>query len=92
MLCQINKKDTKELMNYLNSRNQEISSDILIRASKIIEDVRMNGDEACKKYTKQFDGIDIDSFKVTQEEIDQAILKCDPLFCESMKKAKGEPL
>ena len=65
MLCQINKKDTKELMNYLNSRNQEISSDILIRASKIIEDVRMNGDEACKKYTKQFDGIDIDSFKVT---------------------------
>lgn len=88
MFCQINKKDTKELMNYLNSRNQEISSDILIRASKIIEDVRMNGDEACKKYTKQFDGIDIDSFKVTQEEIDQAILKCDPLFCESMKKAK----
>ena len=31
-------------MNYLNSRNQEISSDILIRASKIIEDVRVKFD------------------------------------------------
>ncbi|MGM9912244.1 histidinol dehydrogenase [Floccifex sp.] len=88
MLQIIDKNNTKELTQYLNSRNQEISSDVLVATSKIIEDVRTNKDEACKRYTKQFDGIDIDSFKVSQEEIEKAILKCDPFFCESMNKAK----
>lgn len=89
MLSEINKANSKELSDYLLSRTQEISSDILVKVSEILEDVRKNGDAACQKYTKQFDGQDIETFKVSQEELDAAISKCDPDFCEAMKKAKA---
>ena len=88
MLQEINKNNTLELMNYLNSRNQEISNDVLVAASNIISDVRNRKDAACREYTKKFDGIDIETFKVSEEEIEQAISKCDPFFCESMNRAK----
>lgn len=88
MLQEINKSNTKEFMDYLNSRNQEISNEILVAASNIIREVRENGDEACKEYTKKFDGIDIAQFRVSEEEIEEAISKCDPFFCESMNRAK----
>lgn len=88
MLSEINKANSKELKDYLLSRTQEISSDILVKVSEILDDVRKNGDAACQKYTKQFDGQDIETFKVSQEELDAAISKCDPAFCTAMEKAK----
>ena len=88
MLQTINKQNTNELMEYLDSRNQEISNDVLVSASNIISDVRKNGDAACKEYTKKFDGIELSQFKVTDEEIEEAISKCNPFFCESMNRAK----
>ncbi len=88
MLSQIRKENSKELYDYLMSRTQEISNDILVKTSDILSDVRMNGDEACKKYTSQFDGIDIDDFLVSDEEIESAIQKCAPEFCEAMQRAK----
>jgi histidinol dehydrogenase len=42
-------------------------------AKHIADDVRANGDTAVAKYTKQFDGVDLKSFEVTDEEIDEAI-------------------
>lgn len=89
MLKEINKKDTKMLREFLDSRSQEISSDILVRANEIITDVRQNGDAAARKYTKQFDGIDIDDFRVSSEEIETAVRSCDPSFCEAMERAKA---
>lgn len=89
MLKEINKKDTKMLREFLDSRSQEISSDILVRANEIITDVRQNGDAAARKYTRQFDGIDIDDFRVSSEEIEAAVRSCDPSFCEAMERAKA---
>lgn len=88
MLSPICKENQQELANYLLSRTQEISSDILVKVSNILDDVRKNGDAACCKYTKQFDGIDIDEFKVSQAEIETAIQACDPAFMDAMEKAK----
>lgn len=88
MLSPICKENQQELANYLLSRTQEISSDILVKVSNILDDVRKNGDAACHKYTKQFDGIDIDEFKVSQAEIETAIQACDPAFMDAMEKAK----
>ncbi len=88
MLKRIEKTATKELREYLDSRSQEISSEIILRASEIIDEIRKNGDEAAKAYTKKFDGIEIDDFRVSQQEIDEAASKCDPYFMESMRKAK----
>lgn len=44
---------------------------------KILEDVKTDGFSAVKRYTLQFDGVAPDSFKVTQEELDQAYAKAD---------------
>ena len=88
MLSPICKENQQELANYLLSRTQEISSDILVKVSNILDDVRKNGDATCRKYTKQFDGIDIDEFKVSQAEIETAIQACDPAFMDAMEKAK----
>lgn len=88
MLSPICKENQQELANYLLSRTQEISSDILVKVSNILDDVRKKGDAACRKYTKQFDGIDIDEFKVSQAEIETAIQACDPAFMDAMEKAK----
>lgn len=87
MLTRINKNNTQELAAFIAGRNQEISSDVLIQVSKIIEDVKENKDEACRRYTKQFDGVDQKTFRVTEKELDEAIQQCDPDFCKAMQKA-----
>lgn len=38
----------------------------------ILEDIKENGDKAVVGYTKQFDGVDIEEFKVSKKEIDDA--------------------
>lgn len=88
MLKEINKKDTKMLREFLDSRSQEIGSEILVRVNEIIDAVRREGDAAAKRYTKQFDGIDIENFRVSEEEIEEAVGKCDPSFCQAMERAK----
>lgn len=88
MLQQINPSDQKALQTYLESRQKQIDSSIFITVSKMIEDVKENGDQALRKYTKQFDGVDLEDFKVNEEEIQTAIQKVDPSFQEAMLKAK----
>jgi histidinol dehydrogenase len=39
---------------------------------EIITDVRARGDEALKSYTEKFDGVRLDSLRVTEEEIEKA--------------------
>ena len=89
MLKRIERNETAKLREYLDSRSAEISAEVLSAASKIIADVRERGDEAAKEYTKKFDGITIENFRVSEEEIDQAIKACDPFFRQSMEKAKA---
>ena len=89
MLKRIERNETAKLREYLDSRSAEISAEVLAAAAKIIADVRERGDEAAKEYTKKFDGIDIANFRVSEEEIDQAVAACDPFFKESMEKAKA---
>lgn len=87
MLTEIRKENRKELRTYLDSRSQEISADILTKAMNILTDVRENGDAALKKYTKQFDGVDLSEFKVSEEEIDEAESLCSEDFKTAMRKA-----
>jgi len=41
----------------------------------IIQQVRETGDEAVRAYTKQFDGADLDSLRVTDQELEGAYAK-----------------
>lgn len=49
----------------------------------IIDDIRNNGDNAVKEYVKKFDSADLDSFEVSNNEIDNAEDKLD----EKLKSA-----
>lgn len=87
MLSKIDKNKKGELNAYLQSRTQEMSGEILKTAQDIISDVRSRGDEALKDYTKKFDGVDIESFEVTPEEIAEAAAKADPDFVQALRDA-----
>lgn len=54
---------------------------------RIIDDVRNNGDGALKKYTEMFDGISLDTFAVTQEEIEEAYWLVDENMVHIIREA-----
>ncbi len=51
--------------------------------SKILSDVKQNGDVAITKFTKEFDGVELENFKISNEEIKASVLQID----EELKKA-----
>jgi histidinol dehydrogenase len=53
------------------------------KVKTILQDVKTNGDAAIKKYTSQFDGVQIDHLEVSAEEINEAVQSISP----SLKKA-----
>lgn len=55
--------------------------------SKIIENVKRNGDKALKEYTKRFDGVETDSITVTEKEIREAVSQTDPDFLLVLQRA-----
>ena len=89
MLKRMRASDTGKLQTYLESRTEEIDSDIIVRVSAILQDVKTRRDDAVREYTQQFDGILLDSMRVEPSDIEAAAAKADPFFVESMKKAKA---
>ena len=51
------------------STSTQDDSDSLKSVLDIIKDVKINKDEALKKYTKAFDGVEIEDFKVPEESL-----------------------
>lgn len=47
--------------------------DVTACVKEIIEDVKANGDEAIRHYTRKFDNIELNNFEVTEEEAQKAI-------------------
>ncbi len=54
----------------------------------ILNDVKVNGDSAVKKYTAQFDNIALEDLKVTQDEINTAIKNIDENLKAAISTAK----
>ena len=53
------------------------------KVKDVLDDVKANGDSAILTYTQQFDGVELDSFVVTEVEIQEAIT----LLSEELKQA-----
>lgn len=87
MLREIRKTETKQLRAYLDSRSTDISSEVLLKVNEIIRDVKENGDDALRRYTKDFDGVELSSFRVSQKDIDNAAFQCTEEFVNAMEKA-----
>lgn len=62
-------------------------ADIDAAVNAVLADVRQNGDDALRRYTKQFDGAALDALLVTEAEMDAAMAAVEPGFLETLKQA-----
>ncbi len=67
----LKKLDSQKLKEILKRKSIQFER-IFPIVKKIIREVKEKGDEALRYYTEKFDGVKLDSFEVTQEEIDFA--------------------
>ena len=77
-----------ERLTVLNlNREGAVPFKITRAAQDIIEGVRALGDEALRRYCKDFDGVEVDEFRLPQERIDAALDNIDPAFLAALEKA-----
>lgn len=87
MLKEISVKDEKKLREWLDERCQEIDPDVIAKASVILKRVREEKDQAVRAYTEQFDHVIVDTFRVSEKELDEAEALCSEEFKDAMRKA-----
>lgn len=71
----------------ITKRDQAESEDIRKAVEAILADIEQRGDAAVREYTKRFDGVDLDSFLVSPEEIDDAVDIVGPDFMAILEEA-----
>lgn len=79
-----------QIINYENISDsffEKIEFESISAVEEIVKDVRANGDDAVKRYSKQFDNEDIEAFLISQEEIKNAYLKVDKKTINAIKKS-----
>lgn len=77
-----------ERLTVLNlNREGAVPFKITRAAQDIIEGVCASGDEALRRYCKDFDGVEVDEFRLPQERIDAALDNIDPAFLAALEKA-----
>jgi histidinol dehydrogenase len=59
------------------------------KVTNILQDVKLNGDAAVKKYAAQFDGVELADLKVTEKEIEAAIAMVDDNLKAAITIAKN---
>src|ERR1035437_4850401 len=71
------------------SRGGGVDAEILSSASRIVEDVRLRGDEALRDFTRQFDGAEVPVLRVTAQEIEAAVATVPDDFRDAIAAAAG---
>lgn len=71
----------------ITKRDQAESEDIRKAVEAILADIEQRGDAAVREYTKRFDGVDLDSFLVSPEEIDDTVDIVGPDFMAILEEA-----
>lgn len=59
-------------------------------ATQIVEDVRERGDECLRELTEKFDGVRLESFRVSQEKFDAAVAACEPQLAKALEQAAAQ--
>jgi histidinol dehydrogenase len=61
---------------------------ILPLVQGIMEDVRERGDAAVREYSTRFDGVQLEDFRVSAEELAEARQRVEPALLESLRRAR----
>ena len=80
---------SKEQWNEIIQRPVLDSRPLEATVGTILNDVKLNGDEAVKKYAGQFDKVQLDELKVSEEEIQEALLMVDDELKAAISIAKN---
>lgn len=72
----------------LTNRNVNLSADVEKAVSAILDEVREGGDAAVRALTKKFDGVELESLRVTEEEIEEAVAAVGEEFMAVLREAK----
>ena len=83
-------KSGEEFSNLHLQRKSAFNAKALQIATEIVEDVRQRGDECLRELTAKFDGVEVESFRVPQEAIDEAVAQCDPVLAEALEHAAAQ--
>jgi histidinol dehydrogenase len=69
------------------ARSGGVDAEVLSVAARIVEDVRLRGDEALRDYTQQFDHADVPALRVTTAEIEAAVASVSEEFGDAIALA-----
>ena len=69
------------------NRDIRQEADVSAAVDAVLSDVRQNGDEALRRYTRQFDGAALDALEVTAEEVEAAWARLDEPFRQTLRQA-----
>lgn len=84
MLSLINSLEELDERLQLRSKNNSVENTLI---EEIISSVKLNGDKAVRKFTKRFDGINLDEFLVPEEVISQTTQHISQELSFSINKA-----
>ncbi len=82
-----------KIYNYIDADASEIfrkpvdALSVADTVSEIIANVKANGDKALKEYSLKFDKTEIEDFRVSDEEIEEAYASVEPEFVRILKEA-----
>lgn len=79
-----------QIINYENIGNnffEKIEFEAISSVEEIAKEVKNQGDDAIRKYTKQFDGEDLEAFLISDSEIKNAYSKVDEETIKAIKKS-----
>ena len=87
MMNTINNPDRSKWNEILKRPTQTVA-DIEQTVHKVFDEIRLTGDTAVRKYTQAFDGIDLDTFKVSVSEMNAASDEISQELKEAIALAK----
>lgn len=77
------KNDWKQLL----QRPTIDSSSLQEKVKAVLNDVKLNGDNTIKKYTKHFDGVELENFIVSENEINEAVINLSSELKQAIEQA-----
>ncbi|MBP6468543.1 MAG: histidinol dehydrogenase, partial [Fusobacteriaceae bacterium] len=79
--------DKQQVIDEVLNRSQFDLEEVNQKVKEVLENIKKNGDKALFEYTEKFDGVKLDSLKVTEEEINEAYASVDKELLEALQEA-----
>ena len=87
-MVRVIEKEIKNFIEEIQNRSIGDYSSVYPTVDKILRDVKVNKDAALKKYSLEFDKVELENLEVTEEEIKTAFKTIDKELFETIKRAK----